>query len=128
MSAVLIVEDNDVNRELLREFVEELGHEVNEAHDGKTALAQISEDPPDLVLLDIQMPEMDGYEVIRQLRQEARFQDLKVVALTAYAMIGDKEKALQAGFTAYLTKPIDGKKAELTIRELLATSDKAVPV
>jgi two-component system sensor histidine kinase/response regulator len=128
LSAVLIVEDNDVNRELLREFVEELGHEVNEAHDGKTALAQISEDPPDLVLLDIQMPEMDGYEVIRQLRQEARFQDLKVVALTAYAMIGDKEKALQAGFTAYLTKPIDGKKAELTIRELLATSDKAVPV
>ena len=119
MSKILVAEDNLPNRELIREILESSGHQVIEACDGQQALDKLTEGLPDLVLLDIQMPVLDGYAVIRQLRQNPRLAELKVLALTAYAMQGDREKALEAGFNGYLTKPINTATLNATIREFL---------
>ena len=107
MNKILVAEDNLPNRELIREILETCGYEVIEAVDGQQALDKLEESMPDLVLLDIQMPVLDGYAVVRRLRQTPRFASLKILALTAYAMQGDREKVLEAGFDGYLTKPID---------------------
>ena len=107
MSKILVAEDNLPNRELIREILETCGHEIVEAADGQQALDQLEESVPDLVLVDIQMPVLDGFAVIRQLRQTPRFASVKVLALTAYAIQGDRERVLAAGFDGYLTKPID---------------------
>ena len=102
-----MAEDNLPNRELIREILESCGHDVIEAEDGQQALDKLKETNPDLVLLDIQMPVLDGYAVVRQLRQIPHLAKLKILALTAYAMQGDRERVLQSGFDGYLTKPID---------------------
>ncbi|PYX50728.1 MAG: response regulator, partial [Acidobacteria bacterium] len=94
MSKILIAEDNPVNRELLRELLEIRGHTVAEACDGEEALRVIEQTQPDLVLLDIGMPLLDGFGVIRKIRENPRFASMPVVALTAYAMQGDREKIL----------------------------------
>ena len=107
MATVLIAEDNSVNRELVREVLELEGHQIIEATNGEEALARVAECAPDLVLLDIHMPKLDGIEVIRRLRQEPRFALLPVVALTAFAMRGDRERMLAEGFNGYVAKPID---------------------
>ena len=120
MSKILVAEDNLPNRELIREILETCGHQVIEACDGQQALDKLAGDLPDLVLLDIQMPVLDGYAVLRQLRQNPRLADLKVLALTAYAMQGDREKALEAGFDGYLTKPINTAALNEGIRQFLS--------
>jgi CheY-like chemotaxis protein len=104
---ILVAEDNSANRELIREILEVQGYEVLEAVNGLEALEQIEEKSPDLVLMDIQMPLIDGFETVSKLRKDARFAKLPVIALTAYAMAGDEEKALMAGFDGYLSKPMD---------------------
>jgi CheY-like chemotaxis protein len=119
MSKILVAEDNLPNRELIREILETCGHEVIEAGDGQQALRRLEEGLPDLVLLDIQMPVLDGYAVIRKLRQTPRYASLKVLALTAYAMQGDRQKALEAGFDGHLTKPIDMAALTKEIRRCL---------
>jgi CheY-like chemotaxis protein len=107
---ILVAEDNPANRELIREILEVEGYEVLEAVNGLEALEQIEERLPDLVLMDIQMPLIDGFETVSKLRKDARFAKLPVIALTAYAMSGDQEKALMAGFDGYLSKPMDVKQ------------------
>jgi CheY-like chemotaxis protein len=107
---ILVAEDNSANRELIREILEVQGYEVLEAANGLEALEQIEEQVPDLVLMDIQMPLLDGLEAVHKLRKTARFSKLPVIALTAYAMSGDEEKALNAGFDGYLSKPMDVKQ------------------
>ena len=102
MSKILIAEDNPVNRELLRELLEIRGHTVAEACDGEEALRVIEQTQPDLVLLDIGMPLLDGFGVIRKIRENPRFASMPVVALTAYAMQGDREKILNSNFDGYL--------------------------
>jgi two-component system cell cycle response regulator DivK len=119
MSKILVAEDNLPSRELMREILETCGYEVIEAEDGQQALDKLQQTEPDLVLLDIQMPVLDGYAVVRRLRQTPRFANLKILALTAYAMQGDREKVLAAGFDGYLTKPIDTVALAKHIRELL---------
>jgi CheY-like chemotaxis protein len=119
MSKILVAEDNLPNRELIREILESCGHEVIEAENGQQALERLQETKPDLVLLDIQMPVLDGYAVVRQLRQIPRLANLKILALTAYAMQGDREKVLQSGFDGYLTKPIDMTALTNELRHLL---------
>ena len=119
MSKILVVEDNLPNRELIREILESCGHEVIEAEDGQQALERLKETKPDLVLLDLQMPVLDGYAVVRQLRQIPRLANLKILALTAYAMQGDREKVLQSGFDGYLTKPIDMAALTNEVQHLL---------
>lgn len=103
---VLIADDKPGGRELLRTVLESGPYVVVEAVDGEDAIRQAHEHHPDLILLDLHMPFKDGFEVIRELRSDPDFQSTPVVALTASAMQGDKEKAMAAGFTGYLTKPI----------------------
>jgi CheY-like chemotaxis protein len=103
----LIAEDNPVNRELLRELLEARSFDVSEAGNGKDALRMVEHELPDVLLLDLGMPEMDGFEVLLRIRQTPRLADLRVLAVTAYAMRGDREKALGAGFDGYVSKPIN---------------------
>lgn len=107
MKTILIAEDNPTNRELLRELLEIRGYTVAEACDGKEALAMVEQAPPDLLLLDIGMPLLDGFAVVRKLRENPRFASLPVVAVTAYAMQGDREKIMASGFDGYLSKPVN---------------------
>jgi CheY-like chemotaxis protein len=107
MKRVLVADDNPVSRELIREILENDDCEVIEAGDGREALEKVREHRPDLALLDIQMPVMDGNAVMREIRADPQLSLLPVVALTAYAMQGDREKALALGFNSYITKPID---------------------
>ncbi|HJX00800.1 MAG TPA: response regulator [Terriglobales bacterium] len=107
MSTILIAEDNLVNRELLREMLEARNYRVEEARDGKEALAKMDEVKPDLVLLDINMPVLDGFAVIRLIREHPTFYQVPVLAVTAYAMKEDRERVLGAGFNSYIAKPID---------------------
>ena len=102
-----MADDNAASRELIREVLEMSGYDVVEAADGQDAVSRARENAPDLVLVDIQMPRLDGYGVLRELRADPRFAGLHVVALTAFAMQGDRERALDAGFDGYITKPVE---------------------
>jgi CheY-like chemotaxis protein len=102
-----MAEDSAVNRELLREILELKGFEVDEAWDGEEALEKIGRSRPDILLLDIGMPKLDGFGVIRRVRQDPSLADLPVLAVTAYAMRGDRERGLSAGFDGYLAKPVN---------------------
>jgi CheY-like chemotaxis protein len=123
MKTIVVVDDNAASRELIRELLDPVEYRIVEAVNGRDALTQITASDPDLVLLDIQLPELDGYSVIARLRQDARFRRLPVVAVSAYAMQGDREKALAAGFDAYITKPIDTYRLEEQVQELLQDDD-----
>ncbi len=125
MIRVLIAEDNAVNRELLRELLELRGYTVLEACDGQEALRIIEQTPPDLLLLDIGMPVMDGFAVIRRIRENPRLAKLPVVAVTAYAMRGDKERILNSGFDGYLSKPINSSSLASELDRVLTQSGHA---
>lgn len=107
MSRVLIIEDNEQNRYLATFLLEGRGHSVTTAADGLAGIELASQLKPDLILLDIQLPEMDGYSVARRLRQDATLAEVPIIAVTSYAMPGDREKAIEAGCTGYIEKPID---------------------
>ena len=104
---------------MIRELLEIGGYEVTLAEDGGRAMDLLPQTHPDIVLLDIQMPVLDGYQVMRRLRDDPTWQGLPIIALTAYAMRGDMEKALAAGFDGYITKPIDHKQLLQEIERLL---------
>ena len=106
MKTILVADDSAISRELVREALEEVGYRVIEAADGSEALAMALENAPDLALLDVRMPVQDGYQTVRAIREDPRLAGLPVLALTAFAMRGDEEKAASAGFDGYLTKPI----------------------
>ena len=103
---ILIADDQPVGRELLRTILESVGYEVSEAADGVEALALARSFEPDLILLDIHMPLRDGISVVRELRADPRFASVPVIAVTATAMKGDRQKGLEAGFSEYMTKPV----------------------
>ena len=105
MPTIAVIEDNADNRLLARAILED-HYRIVEYDGGAVALAAMVDDPPDVVLLDISLPEMDGSEVLRRLRQVPRLRDLPVIALTAHAMAGDRERFLATGFDAYVSKPI----------------------
>jgi two-component system, cell cycle response regulator DivK len=119
MKTVLIADDNPVSRELIREILEDDDCEVIEAGNGREALEKIRDHRPDMALLDIQMPVLDGNAVIRELRADPQFTRMPVAALTAYAMQGDREKALALGFSMYITKPIDIPLFRQVVAEML---------
>ena len=119
MSKVLIAEDNAVNRELLRELLEARGYTVVEACDGQEALHMIELTQPDLLLLDISMPVVDGFEVVRKIRENPRLASLPIVAVTAYAMLDDKVKILNAQFDGYLSKPVNSRALAEELERLL---------
>jgi CheY-like chemotaxis protein len=104
---VLIVDDNPTNLKLVAYLVKAQGYEVQTAGDADAALASIAEHRPRLILMDLQLPGIDGLELTRRLKADPATHDIKIVAVTAYAMKGDQEKALAAGCDDYVTKPID---------------------
>jgi len=117
---ILVVEDNEQNRILMRQILVHHGYEVLEAIDGLTGLEMARTHMPALVLLDIQMPVMNGFAVIRELRGTPELSRIKVIAVTSFAMKGDREKALEAGFDEYVTKPLDTRKFPELVKEILA--------
>jgi CheY-like chemotaxis protein len=119
MNHILIVDDKATSRELLRTVLEKQGYVVTEAADGEEALQKVRAESPQLVLLDLQMPVRNGYEVLRELRQDSRFAALPIIAITASAMQGDRDRALAAGFTAYLTKPVTLSRLREEVQRLL---------
>ncbi|MGD1022625.1 MAG: response regulator [Candidatus Sulfotelmatobacter sp.] len=123
MTRILVAEDNAVNRELLRELLELRGYTVLEACDGQEALETIEQTHPELLLLDIGMPVLDGFAVVRKIRENPRLARLPVVAVTAYAMRGDRERILNSGFDGYLSKPVDPSSLTKELDRLLAKRD-----
>ncbi len=117
---ILVIEDNEQNRILMRQILTHHGYEVLEAPDGLTGLEMARVHMPALILLDIQMPVMNGYAVIRELRNNPALRKIKTIAVTSFAMKGDREKALQAGFDEYVTKPIDTRKFPALVKEILS--------
>lgn len=107
MKTILVVEDNAANRYLVRFMFEKFGHAVIEAPDGRTGVELAVSRRPDLVLMDIQLPDLDGLEATRRIRQKLGTEVMPIIALTSYAMTGDREKALEAGCRAYIEKPIN---------------------
>jgi len=120
MKKVLVADDKDTGRELVRTVLEKSGHEVFEASDGEQAVAEARRIQPDLIILDIHMPGLDGFGVIEKLRREAAFSRIPIIALTASAMMGDRERAMAAGFTGYITKPIRLGALRAEVERLLA--------
>jgi two-component system, cell cycle response regulator DivK len=119
---ILVVEDNEQNRILMRQILTYHGYEVLEAADGAAGLKMARERMPDLILLDLQMPVMGGFAVIAELRNTPVLSKLKVIAVTSFAMKGDREKALEAGFDEYVTKPIDTRKFVELVKNIIPNS------
>lgn len=107
MAKILLVEDNELNRDVLGRLLQRRGHAITFAEDGESALALALEACPELILMDISLPKMDGYEVTMKLRQNPDFRAVPIIALTAHAMTSDRQRALDAGCTDYETKPVD---------------------
>ncbi|HXD08910.1 MAG TPA: ATP-binding protein, partial [Anaerolineales bacterium] len=116
---ILVAEDNETNQMMLNDFLEDQGFEVILANDGREALAKAAETLPHLILMDIQMPELHGLEATRRLRADPRFASTPIIALTALAMPGDRERCLAAGANEYLSKPVSLKMLQQTIKDLL---------
>jgi two-component system cell cycle response regulator DivK len=120
MAKLLLVEDNEMNRDMLSRRLRRKGHEVILAEDGAQALALIAEQPPDLVLMDMSLPVLDGWEATRRLKASPETAAIPVLALTANAMAGDREKAIAAGCDDYDTKPVELARLLQKIEALLA--------
>ena len=110
MSKILLVEDNEMNRDMLTRRLERKGFEVVIAVDGQAGIGMASSSSPDIILMDLSLPIIDGWEATRQIKADPATQSIPVIALTAHAMAGDEKKALQAGCDDYDTKPIDLKR------------------
>ncbi|MCC6735187.1 MAG: response regulator [Bauldia sp.] len=116
---VLVIEDTDDNRRILRDLLASAGYETIEACDGGEGLALARRDPPDLILLDIQLPVLDGFEVARLLRADARLPRVPIVAVTSFALAGDEGRARDAGCDAYVSKPFSPRELLALVRRLL---------
>jgi len=116
---ILIVEDNPQNMRLMETVLGAKNYILLKASDGEEALKSAQKEHPDLIIMDIQLPRMSGLEVTRRLRQIPGFRQTPIIAITAYAMKGDREKALDAGCDAYLSKPINARELPDVIAQLL---------
>ncbi|KMO36329.1 response regulator [Methylobacterium aquaticum] len=107
MARILLVEDNELNRDMLSRRLLRSGHEVAFAHDGQEAIEKARAQRPEIVLMDLSLPIIDGWEATRRLRADPQTADLRIIALTSHAMIGDLQRALEAGCDDYDTKPVE---------------------
>ncbi len=120
MKTVLIVEDNELNMKLFNDLLEAHGYETLQTSDGMEALAIAREHRPDLILMDIQLPEISGLEVTKWIKEDDNLKSIPVIAVTAFAMKGDEEKIREGGCEAYLAKPISVQNFLETVRRFLA--------
>jgi len=117
MKRVLIVEDNDNNLYLIRFILEKSGYEVIAARTGISGVEKAANEKPDLILMDIQLPDINGYEVTRMIRASEIDSKVPIIAITSFAMTGDKEKALESGCTGYIEKPINPETIVMEIEK-----------
>jgi two-component system, cell cycle response regulator DivK len=123
MAKILLVEDNEMNRDMLSRRLLRNGFEVSVAVDGQEGVDLVRSELPDLVLMDLSLPIMDGWEATRQLKADEQTRAIPIIALTAHAMAGDREKALEAGCDEYDTKPIELPRLLEKITALIEASD-----
>ena len=116
---ILVVEDNELNLKLVRDVLTYAGYDVVEARTGEQGVALATEHLPDLVLMDLQLPGIDGAEALRQMRSRPSTQTVPVVAVTAYAMKEDRERAISCGFDGYLEKPISARELPAQVQRFL---------
>lgn len=124
-ATILVIEDNEKNAYLVTFILEKYGYQVIQARDGESGIALACQHKPDLILLDIQLPGMDGYTVARELAKNAELRGIPIVAVTSYAMFGDRERILAAGCVGYIEKPIDPPKFMAEIEQFLPAAKKA---
>ncbi|MEZ4411713.1 MAG: response regulator [Gemmatimonadales bacterium] len=122
MAKILLVEDNELNRDMLSRRLTRRGYTVVVAEDGERGLELVRAERPDLVLMDMSLPGIDGWEATRRLRADPDIADVRVIALTAHAMSGDRERAIEAGCNDYDTKPVEMDRLLLKITTLLGAT------
>ena len=120
MAKILLVEDNEMNRDMLSRRLKKRGHEIVIAVDGKEGVTMASSETPEIILLDMSLPVMDGWEAARILKADDATRSIPIIALTAHAMAGDRERCLEAGCEEYDTKPIEFKRLLGKIDALLS--------
>jgi CheY-like chemotaxis protein len=124
---LLLVEDNEDNRIIYSTVLRHLGYTVVEALDGIQAIALARSELPDLILMDISLPEVDGWEATRVLRADPTTRDIPIIALTAHALAGDRERATAVGFTSYLAKPVEPRTVVAEVRRWIGGGAGAPP-
>jgi two-component system, cell cycle response regulator DivK len=124
---ILIVDDNPQNLKLARVVLAAEGYEVRTAGDAEEALVLLASYVPRVILMDLQLPHMDGFELTRRLKRQPAYRNTSIIALTAYAMKGDESRALAAGCDAYMSKPIDAEALVRLVAEHLARRERAQP-
>jgi two-component system cell cycle response regulator DivK len=117
---ILVIEDQEDNRQIIRDLVTSVGYEMIEAHDGEQGVALAAQHKPDLILMDIQLPVLDGYEATRRIKAQPELKAIPVIAVTSYALSGDDQKAFAAGCDGYVTKPFSPRQLLAKIREHLS--------
>jgi len=120
---ILIVEDHDDNRRILRDLLTSAGYETVEAVTGEEGVAMAESHRPDLILMDIQLPELDGYEATRRIKADPALRPIPIIAVTSYAMSGDDAMAYEVGCVGYVTKPFSPRQLLAKIREFLPLGD-----
>jgi two-component system cell cycle response regulator DivK len=116
---ILIVEDTEDNRQIMRDLLGGVGFDLVEAHDGEAGVIAASEHKPDLILMDFQLPVLDGYEATRRIKANPSTRDIPVIAVTSYALSGDEAKAMEVGCSGYIAKPFSPRKLLAKVREFL---------
>jgi two-component system, cell cycle response regulator DivK len=116
---ILVIEDQEDNRQILRDLLGSVGYDMIEAADGQAGLAAAQNEHPDLILMDIQLPLMDGYEATRRIKADPELKHIPVIVVTSYALSGDEVKARAAGADAYVTKPYSPRQLLAKIKEFL---------
>ncbi|MBN1444957.1 MAG: response regulator [Candidatus Omnitrophica bacterium] len=123
MAKILIVEDNEINLKLFKRIVSSMGHETLTANNGREGIEIAAENLPDMVLMDIKMPVMDGSEAMKVLKAGEKTKKIPVIAVTAYAMKGDRERFLGEGFTDYIAKPVNREEFIKTVKSVLGENN-----
>lgn len=116
---ILIIEDTEDNRQILRDLLSAAGYDLLEAVDGESGLAMASAHRPDLILMDIQLPQIDGYEATRRIKADPALRHIPIVAVTSYALSGDEEKTRAAGCEGYIAKPFSPRELLAKVRAFL---------
>src|SRR6266576_2861644 len=116
---ILVVEDQEDNRQIVRDLLTAHDYEMTEAENGEEALAAVAKDRPDLILMDIQLPGMDGYEATRRIKADPALSSIPIIAVTSYALSGDEDKCCEAGCDGYVSKPYSPRQLLAKVREFL---------
>ena len=117
---ILVVEDQEDNRQIIRDMLAGTGYEIIEAENGEEALAAVAKERPDLILMDIQLPVMDGYTATRRIKADPALRSIPIIAVTSYALSGEDKKAREAGCDAYIPKPYSPRELLAKVRQYLS--------